>query len=47
LRDAGAIEGGEMRAEAAVPKLMHALAVFEDRAERRAWLGSDVAGELA
>jgi L-asparaginase len=47
LRDAGAIEGGEMRIEAAVPKLMHALAAFPDREERRAWLLSDVAGERA
>jgi L-asparaginase len=47
LREAGAVEGGEMRAEAAVPKLMHALALFDDRAVRRAWLTSDVAGELA
>jgi L-asparaginase len=47
LRDAGAIPGGAMRIEAAVPKLMHALARFEDPAERRAWLLRDVAGERA
>lgn len=46
LRDAGAISGGEMLVEAAVPKLMHALAVFPDREARRAWLETDVAGEM-
>lgn len=45
LRDSGAIAGGSMRVEAAVPKLMHALARFSDRAERRAYLLRDVAGE--
>jgi L-asparaginase len=45
LRDAGAIEGGEMRIEAAVPKLMVALASWPDRASRRAFLLTDVAGE--
>jgi len=45
LLDAGAISGGAMRIEAAVPKLMHALAVFDDRGERRRWLETDVAGE--
>jgi L-asparaginase len=45
LADLGAVSGGKMRVEAAVPKLMHALAAFPDRAERRAWLASDVAGE--
>lgn len=47
LRRAGAIEGGEMRVEAAVPKLMHALACLPDREQRRAWLARDQAGELA
>jgi L-asparaginase len=47
LADAGAIAGGEMRIEAAVPKLMHALAAFPERAARRAYLERDVAGELA
>lgn len=47
LRDAGAIEAGEMRIEAAVPKLMHALATRPDRAARRAFLLEDVAGERA
>lgn len=45
LRDAGAIGGGKMRIEAAVAKLMHGLAVYPDRAERRTWLEKDVAGE--
>lgn len=45
LRDAGAISGGKMRMEAALPKLMHALARFEDPTQRREWLQSDVAGE--
>ena len=45
--ESGAIEGGSMRIEAAVPKLMHALAVYEDRAERAAYLTRDVAGEHA
>jgi L-asparaginase len=47
LADAGAIPGGEMRIEAATAKLMHALARTEDRAERRRWLITDVAGEMA
>ena len=47
LADAGAVPGGEMRIDAATAKLMHALAKFSDRAERRRWLGNDVAGELA
>jgi L-asparaginase len=47
LREAGALEGGEMHIEAAVPKLMHALAIFERPAERQAWLVADVAGERA
>jgi L-asparaginase len=45
LADAGAIAGGKMRIEAAVPKLMHALARFPDRAARRTWLEGDAAGE--
>jgi L-asparaginase len=45
LAEAGAIPGGSMRVEAAVPKLMHALAHFSDREERRAYLMEDVAGE--
>ncbi|MCB9689660.1 MAG: asparaginase [Alphaproteobacteria bacterium] len=45
LRDAGAIDGGEMRVEAAVPKLMHALATLDSPAEIRAYLERDVAGE--
>jgi L-asparaginase len=47
LLDAGVIGGAGMPIEAAVPKLMHALAVFDDRAERRRWLEADVAGERA
>jgi L-asparaginase len=42
LKDAGAVEGGEMRIEAAVPKLMVALASGSDR---RAYLETDIAGE--
>lgn len=45
LRDAGAIEGGEMRVEAAVAKLMVALATWPDRHSRREFLLTDVAGE--
>ena len=45
LRDAGAIPGGAMRVEAAVPKLMHALAAYPNRTARRAYLLQDVAGE--
>src|SRR5262245_42181405 len=45
LLDAGATSGGAMRIEAAVPKLMHALAAFDDPGERRLWLATDVAGE--
>lgn len=46
LADAGAVSGGRMTIEAAVPKLMHALAVHDDRDARRAYLGRNVAGEL-
>ena len=45
LRDIGVVPGGAMRIEAAVPKLMHALACFSDAAERRAYLMQDIAGE--
>ena len=45
LAESGAIAGGKMRVEAAVPKLMHALAVHSDRAARRAYLEGDAAGE--
>lgn len=45
LRDAGVIEGGEMRIEAAVPKLMHGLATRPEPATLRAWLVEDRAGE--
>lgn len=45
LADAGAISGGSMLVEAAVPKLMHAIAVYDDRDQRRSYLGRNVAGE--
>lgn len=45
LADAGALEGGQMRSEAAVAKLAHALAISDDRDERAAYLRRDVAGE--
>lgn len=47
LAEARAISGGRMNLEAAVPKLMHALALFSDRDERRAYLQQNIAGELA
>jgi L-asparaginase len=47
LLEAGAVPGGPMRVEAAVAKLMHALGTRPGRAERRAYLEADVAGELA
>lgn len=45
LRDAGAISGGAMTIEAGVTKLMHGLANFSDRNNRRAYLLSNVVGE--
>lgn len=45
LRDAGAIDGGEMTIEAGVTKLMHALANIPDRDRRRAYLLENIAGE--
>lgn len=46
LREAGALSGGDMGIEAAVTKLMHALARFpEDAAARAEYLLADVAGE--
>jgi L-asparaginase len=46
LRDAGALSGGDMGIEAAVAKLMHALARFPDDAAARAtYLTTDIAGE--
>lgn len=45
LTKAGAISGGEMRIEAAMTKMMHALAVFDDRNDRRVFLQSNIAGE--
>lgn len=46
LAEAGAVSGGRMTVEAAVPKLMHALAVHPDRTSRHAYLRRNVAGEL-
>lgn len=46
LLDAGAISGGEMRMEAALVKLMHACATYEDRTERHEYLRWNVAGEM-
>jgi L-asparaginase len=46
LQEAGAIAGGDLGLEAAVTKLMHALALWpDDAAARRAYLLRDVAGE--
>src|SRR5439155_18261638 len=46
LAEAGAVPGGAMTVEAAVAKLMHALALFPDDAQARAgYLLADVAGE--
>ncbi|OIP31367.1 MAG: hypothetical protein AUK47_22620 [Deltaproteobacteria bacterium CG2_30_63_29] len=46
LHTAGAINGGLMLPEAAVTKLMHALAVYPDAEDRRRYLMWNVAGEL-
>ena len=46
LLEAGCLPGGTMHVEAAVPKLMHALARFPDRGARHGYLTRDVAGEL-
>ncbi len=45
LQRAGAIPGGEMTMEAGVTKMMHALANFDDRRNRRAYLLSNIVGE--
>ncbi|MEM6925545.1 MAG: hypothetical protein AAF602_01355, partial [Myxococcota bacterium] len=45
LLDAGATDGGAMRIPAALPKLMHSLAAFDDPASRRRFLQTDIAGE--
>ena len=48
LHEAGAISGGDLLLEAAVVKLMHALALHpDDAAARRRYLLDDVAGERA
>lgn len=47
LEQTGALAGGELRVEAAMTKLMHAIACYSDRDERRAYLARDVAGEMA
>lgn len=46
LLDAGAISGGEIRLEAALVKLMHACATFENPNERHEYLRWNVAGEM-
>ena len=46
LLDAGVIPGGRMCIEAATTKLMHALAIYEERDMRRTYLAWNVAGEL-
>lgn len=45
LLEAGCLPGGTMHVEAAVPKLMHALARFDDRAAREQYLMRNVGGE--
>lgn len=45
LQEAGAISGAEMTVEAGVTKMMHALANFEDRRNRKAYLLSNIVGE--
>ena len=46
LRDAGALAGGDMGIEAAVAKLMHAIARFPaDAAARGRYFAEDIAGE--
>ena len=47
LAEAGCLAGGSMHVEAAVPKMMHALARFPDRSARQEYLLRNVAGELA
>ncbi|MFU8803899.1 MAG: asparaginase [Bradymonadaceae bacterium] len=47
LGEVGAISGGRMGMEAGLTKLMHALAIYNDREERHRFLIADVAGELA
>ncbi len=46
LAAAGAMAGGQIRIEAAVAKLSHALATRPDAAVRRAYLERDVVGEM-
>lgn len=45
IREAGAIPGGKMGLEAAVAKLLHATKNIEGRADRIAYLRSDLVGE--
>lgn len=47
LLDAGVIPGGRLSIEAATTKLMHAIAIHENRTNRRDYLAWNVAGELA
>lgn len=46
LRDAGAVPGGEMRVEAAVTKMMHALAKYDTPERRGEYLTTNIAGEI-
>lgn len=46
LAEAGAISGGELRLEAALVKLMHACATYDNRSERLEYLRWNVAGEM-
>ncbi len=46
LKEAGAIAGGEMTIEAAVTKMMHAVAQFPQARDRQAYLLANVCGEL-
>jgi L-asparaginase len=45
LGQAGVVPGGRMHIEAALPKMMAALARFDSHEERRRWLTTDIAGE--
>jgi len=46
LQRAGAVPGGPMTVEAAVTKLMHALAVYDDAGDRSRYIRWNVAGEM-
>ena len=47
LADIGVISGGRMRVEAALPKVMHALATCSDADAQKAYITTDIAGEYA